>query len=249
MNSVSYKFGRTERQFNPRIPHYSSLVAGKRLPTIPVAWDWAAQADMPADLDAMRNDALGNCTCAAIYHARQVWTANMGTMITEPDIDVELLYHHACGWNPSQSGEGPGGNVQSVLTFLLRIGAPTGSFGASAERISACGIAYIGFHAPAVLRPPNLRPPAVWQVDSSDHKIIGGHAAILVGYNAHFAKIISWGRYYKMTWQFFSTYVDEVYAMADEGWFSTKEQAQVMGVSLRDLEWQMQGLCSQGTLK
>jgi hypothetical protein len=214
---------------------------------------------MPANLGMMCNDTLDDCTCAAIYHARQVWTANIGTMITEPDTDVELLYQYACGWNPKEPGEGPGGNEQDVLTFLLKIGAPAGSFGASTNKISAfvevdprniedvkrtiyaCGVAYIGFNVPASLQLMNP-PPKVWQVDPGNSRIVGGHAVVLVGYDAKFAKVISWGRYYKMTWQFFLTYVDEVYAIADDAWFTTTDNAQPLGISLPELELQMKWL-------
>ena len=46
--------------------------------------------------------------------------------MTEPDKDVEDLYILACGYNPKVPGEGPGGNEQHVLTYILRQGAPAG---------------------------------------------------------------------------------------------------------------------------
>ncbi len=215
---------------------------------------------MPASLGMMRNDILDDSTCAAIYHARQVWTANLGSMVTEPDTDVELLYHHACGWDPREPGEGPGGSEQAVLTFLLRVGAPTGSFGASVDKISAfvevdprniedvkrtiysCGVAYIGFRVPANLQPPNQPPPTVWDIDPANSRIIGGHAVVLVGYDSKYAKVISWGGYYKMTWEFFAAYVDEVYAIADASWFSASDHAEPFGISLPELKSQMKCL-------
>src|SRR5579862_7669629 len=96
----SYKLGRTARGHDPRIPHFSALAAGKVLPPIPPAHDWST--GMPSDLGMMMNDTLGDCTCAAVYHARQVWTANTGGIVTEPDSDVEMLYEKACGYKPAQ---------------------------------------------------------------------------------------------------------------------------------------------------
>ena len=49
-------------------------------------------------------------------------------------------------------------------------------------------------------------------------QIVGGHAVVLPGYDADGAIVISWGQLYKMTWQFFSTYVDEVYNISDAAW-------------------------------
>ena len=71
----------------------------------------------------MGNDTLGDCTCAAFYHAIQVWSFNSEKKIeTEPDVDVVDLYEQACGYNPKQGGEGPGGNEQHVLTYILKTG-------------------------------------------------------------------------------------------------------------------------------
>ncbi len=82
------------------------LAAKPTLPPPPAAVDYTK--GMPTDLGMMLNDSLGDCTCAAYYHARQVWTFNTGKMVTEPDGDVEDLYVKACGYDPRKGGEGPG---------------------------------------------------------------------------------------------------------------------------------------------
>ncbi len=215
---------------------------------------------MPANLGMMLNDTLGDCTCAAVYHAIQVWTANTGTMVTQPDGDVQLLYEKACGYKPSQGGEGPGGNEQLVLKYLLNKGAPTGPTGATPDKISAyvevdprntddvkrtilyCGVAYIGFNVPANIMPSDGPPPAVWTVDPTNTKSLGGHAVVLVGYDDTTAKLISWGQYYNMTWDFFAKYVDECYAIADHNWFTATSGMNPLGISLATLESQMQAL-------
>jgi len=180
-------------------------------------------------------------------------------MVTEPDPDVEELYVLACGYNPKAGGEGPGGNEQHVLTYILRSGAPAGPGAKSRLKIAAfvevdprnlddvkraisdCGVAYIGFNVPAFLMPPNSPPPAVWAVQSSNTKIVGGHAVVLAGYNAEGARVISWGQYYTMTWGFFAQYVDEVYAIADPTWVQ-KTGKTPGGFTLAQLEAQMSAL-------
>ena len=89
--------------------------------------------------------------------------------------------------------------------------------------------------------PPGLPPPAVWKVDPAHNQIIGGHAVVLAGYDANGAKVISWGQYYTMTWEFFSTYVDESYAIADDTWVNAKGTTPG-GLTLDELETQMQAL-------
>jgi hypothetical protein len=255
-----FRLGRTPRTFDPRVPHMSALTAGMTLSPPPPSVDYTA--GMPADLGMMLNDTLGDCTCAAVYHAEQVWTSNANPpMVTEPDSDVLLLYEKACGYKPAQGGEGPGGNEQHVLTYLLRSGAPAGAGGRSHLKIAAfvevdprntddvkraifhCGLAYIGFNVPAFLMPPPPdAPPAVWDVQpAADNSSVGGHAVILAGYDAAGARVISWGRYYTMTWAFFGQFVDEVYAIADAEWVSAKGTTPA-GLSLQELEQQMSAL-------
>ena len=252
------KFGRLHRTYDPRIPHLSALLAGQVPPPPPPSIDWTK--GMPANLGMMLNDTLGDCTCAAVYHAIQVWTYNANKkMVTWPDADVEKLYIQACGYNPRVPGEGPGGNEQSVLTYLLKTGAPTGANGQTRHTITAflevdprntddvkrtiaeCGLAYIGFNVPESVQPPGEPPPAVWQYIPDQSKSIGGHAVVLAGYDSQGARVISWGQYYTMTWEFFAHFVDEVYAIADAEWIEAKGKTPG-GLTLDQLEAQMKAL-------
>jgi hypothetical protein len=252
------KLGRLHRTYDPRIPHMSAITAGQTLPPPPPSADYTK--NMPANLGMMLNDTLGDCTCAAVYHAIQVWTFNaQQQMDTEPDSDVRQLYIQACGYNPRVPGEGPGGNEQHVLTFLLKKGAPTGPQGQSRHKIAAfvevdprnhddvkrtisdCGVAYIGFNVPQFIMPPNEPPLRVWDVQTGNDNIVGGHAVVLAGYDANGARVISWGDYYTMTWAFFAKFVDEVYAIADNTWID-KTGKTPGGLTLAELETQMQAL-------
>jgi hypothetical protein len=256
----TFRLGRTARSFDPRVPHMSALMAGKQLPAPPASVDYTK--GMPQDLGMMLNDTLGDCTCAAVYHAIQVWTFNASKgakMETEPDGDVKKLYELACGYNPNTPGEGPGGNEQHVLKYLLQRGAPTGAGGNTSNKISAfvevdprntddvkraindCGVAYIGFSVPASIMPQGQEPPKVWKVDPSNTQIVGGHAVVLPGYSAEGVRVISWGSYYTMAWDFFAKYVDEVYAIADQTWIAAKGTTPG-GLTLPQLEAQMQAL-------
>src|SRR5215469_15757722 len=254
----TFKLGRLHRTYDSRVPHLSALIAGQPLSPPPPAVDYTK--GMPANLGMMLNDTLGDCTCAAVYHALQVWSFNAnGQMDTEPDTDVEKLYVLACGYNPRVPGEGPGGNEQHVLTYLLQSGAPIGPSGAGRHKISAfvevdprnlddvkrtineCGLAYIGFNVPQSLMPHGQPPPAVWEYDPKHASSVGGHAVILAGYDGNGARVISWGQYYTMTWEFFAHFVDEVYAIADGDWITAKGTTPG-GFTLDQLEAQMQAL-------
>jgi hypothetical protein len=221
---------------------------------------------MPADLGVMLNDKLLNCTCAAFYHALQVWSFNAGgrsaaDMLTASDTTVAQLYTSACGYDPRKPGEGPGGKGQHVLKYLLNHGAPIGQRRRNKilgyieidprqvddvkRAINDCGLVYVGFHVPDYLAPQNRPLPKVWDFVPSKRRIIGGHAVVLPGYEEQTLDVISWGRFYKMTWSFFSKYVDEVYAIADPAWIAATGKTPG-GLSLTELETQMQALREQG---
>lgn len=257
--TTSFKLGRLPRSHDPRIPMLHTLMAGKALEPVVPAADYTK--GMPQNLGMMKNDTLGDCTCAAFYHALQVWSFNaLGKIDTEPDLDVEKLYEQACGYKPQQGGEGPGGNEQHVLTYILKNGAPCGPNGQQRQKIAAfveidvknidnikrtiydCAVCYIGFEVPQFVMPPDAEPLAVWDLDpKGNNTIIGGHAVILAGYDANGARVVSWGKYYTMTWAFFEKFVDEAYAIADSGWI-TKTNKTPGGLTLQQLEQAMQAL-------
>jgi hypothetical protein len=235
------------------------LLAGKKLAPILSSVHYAS--GMPTDFGMMLNDNLSCCTCAAYYHARQVWTFNSTkTEDTLPDGEVLALYEAACGYRPDQPITDEGGVEQDVLTYLLNSGAPLA--GGQVDKILAfvevdprnvgdvkrtifdCGVAYIGFNVPESIVPPKGDTPAVWVVDPQHSANQGGHAVVLCGYDGDGADVISWGRQYKMTWEFFRTFTDEVYAIADRSWVEASGSCPA-GLSLHDLEMQMQAFRAQ----
>jgi hypothetical protein len=255
MRKCNYKFGRKRRTFNSRIPHYSALLNIRRGALLPVPDQVDYTKGMPVDFGMMANDRLGICTCAAYYHARQVWTFNaQGVEITEPDRDVIKLYEEACHYNPLLFWTDAGGVEQDVLQYLLDKGAPIGD-GSTRVKILAfaevdfrniddvkrtifeCGVAYIGFAVPSNLDPES----SVWDYDPSATLTNEGHAVVLVGFEAGMFKLISWGRLYQMTEAFFSQYVDECYAIADPAFIESAGLTPA-GLTLQELEEQMQAM-------
>lgn len=251
---AAHRFGRSPRAFNPRVPHLSALTSGISLPDPPTAVDYAA--GMGNQFGMMKNDSLGDCTCAAYYHARQVWSfRTSGSAKTEPDDNVEELYIEACGYDPTVPGEGPGGHEQAVLTFLLNYGAPIGPDGSKRDRILAfvevdsrnikdmkrtiydCGVAYIGFPVPEDVAFDN----PVWDYNPATPMTNDGHAVVLAGYDTEGAIVISWGRKYLMTWSFVENIVDEAYGIADSTWIEATGKTPA-GMTLAQLEAQMHAL-------
>lgn len=238
------KFGRLPRKHDERVPKFSTMIADKQLPPPPLAVDWSV--GMPKDFGMMLNDRLGDCTCAAVYHAVQVWSYNSTKAeITEPDADVLMLYERACGYDPSNPSTDQGGVEQDVLTYLINHGYP---FNNGTEQLSAfveidvtklddikrtifdCGVCYIGFNVPDTLNSDGN----AWHTTTSDN-IVGGHAVVIVGYDQDGLICISWGQRYRMTWGFFAKYCDEAYALIDPEWV-TAVGTTPGGLSLVELE-------------
>jgi hypothetical protein len=251
------KLGRQPRSYNPRIPFMSALIRKATPMVLPPSVDYAGK--MPDSLGMMLNDQLGDCTCAAYYHAIQVWSFNAsGVLVTEPDQDVLDLYEGACGYVPNNPSTDQGGNEQTVLTYLMNQGAPTGMQAQTRHKLRAfvevdvrnlddvkrsiyeCGVTYIGFNVPASIMPQGGTPPSVWDV-GGDSTIIGGHAIVLTGYNDQGFNLISWGMKYIMTYAFFSQFTDESYALCDIDWFQGTGKS-LLGMTVPELEQQMQAL-------
>lgn len=215
-------------------------------------------AGMPDDLGQMLNDRLGNCTCAAFYHARQVWTFEAGGgMTTDLDSDVLALYESACGYNPADPTTDQGGNEQDVLNYLLNTGAQIRgipgidkiaayveidqkNFDAIKRTIYECGVAYIGVNLPQSVMDNAGDNSIPWDV-GGDTSIAGGHAVILVGYDKNTFTCISWGRRYTLTKAFLATYLEEIYGIIDKSWIMATGKTP-FGMTLADLETAMESL-------
>lgn len=251
------KFGRKPRGFDTRIPQMAALRAGQTLPPLPTVVNYAS--NMPADLGMMLNDALGDCTCAAVGHAIQVWTANAAgesKMLTPPDNDILALYEIAGGYVPGNPNTDQGAMIQTVLTDWLNDPVDGNELAAFVEinqrdtdeirrSIWECGVADIGFEVPSYMP---TSPGSIWDVNQhADQSIIGGHSVDLVGYDrgAGTFTVISWGARYTMTEAFLNKFCDEAYALANQAWVETTGQTPA-GLTIAELEALMQSMIWNG---
>lgn len=243
--ALKNKLGRLPRKFSPRVMHLSAILGAIDLTPPPATVDWTKGI---TSWRMMLNDTLGDCTCAAAFHARQVWTANGNSEDTQPDAEVQKLYEAACGYVPGDASTDQGGNEQTVLSYLMKTGYPLASgsdkllafFEVDPRNtddikrvINECGVCYIGFDVPDNI---DENPGSTWAVSDSA-SIEGGHAVVLVGYDADTVSLISWGSIYKMTWDFFLKYTDEAYALIDPTWVACGKTP--LGLTVEQLEAMM----------
>ncbi len=249
------KLGRLPRRHDPRVPHLSSYLAGRRLLIAPPPLSVDYITPLGGSFGMMDNDTLGDCTCAAIGHARQIWTGNANPpMQTDADQQIVALYASACGYVPGNPNTDQGGDEQSVLTYMLNNGlrladGTTDKILGFVEVDAAnmmdikgtmadCGVCYIGFNVPDYAM---QTVGQIWDVRSGTPNIIGGHAVILAAYDSVGPTCITWGVPQKMTWAFFANFTDEAYALADQDWISATGKTPG-GMSLTDMESAMQAL-------
>jgi hypothetical protein len=187
---------------------------------------------MPDALSVMLNDSLGDCTCAGLGHAIQVFTANNGNMITVPDAAVLKAYKDFCGYNGTPSTDN-GGVETDVLKGACSEGIGGYKFDAFVSLqpendnhikwgVDLCGVVYIGLNLPL-----SAQGQSVWEVDLSQGAASrpgswGGHCVIVASFDADGITCITWGIKVKMTWRFWFTYCDESYAILAQSLWAPK---------------------------
>jgi hypothetical protein len=246
MAPINLRFGAQPSRFDPSFPRFSKWKVGQPAPPpIPKTIDYTPPE--PANLGMMLNNKIGDCTCAAFYHARQVWSFHSsGNVITDPDNNVLQLYTSVSGYDPKApldaQGNNPtdvGADEQTVVKYLYSTGAKTGPDGSGLDKIRAfakvdpkehddvkrtivdCGIAYIAFVIPSSWESTtNLQPAPIWDTkEYGTSKSNDTHAVILTGYDNDGFKLISWGKRFRMTTKFYQAFVSEAYAITDDLWF------------------------------
>ena len=212
------------------------------LPAPPDAYDWSAK--VPA-WGMMANDRWGDCTCAAVAHQVMSWNADCGKIITFSDAETLALYSAITGFDPATGLNDNGANELDVLNYWRKTGFNGHMLGAYASLESSVlhakqaiwlfGGAYLGIAMPTVWQGASswTLPEGPMQGNNAPGSW-GGHAVILVGYDATYAYVVTWGQIMKMTWDAYRFYVDEAYALFSND-FVTGDKPAPNGFCMSDL--------------
>lgn len=194
----------------------------------------AKGAIMPAWSMAL-NDRLGDCTCAAMAHIVEWWTAlAQKSEINVADNDVLSAYETVSGYDPATGNNDNGAVEIDVLNYWRNTGIAGHTLTAwasidvrSMERIKQAnwlfGAVYAGVALPAAAQdfngtwdiPEGQNPVGNWQPGSW-----GGHAVPIISYDSGGAWIVTWGKRVYVTWRFLATYFDEAYAPLSMDWIA-----------------------------
>ena len=246
------KLGRLPRAYDQRVPHLSSLMAGRRGLLLPPPPAVDRMSRMPAKWGMMGNDRLGDCTCAALGHAVQLTSFVTGREITPPDAAVLQLYEAACGYSAADPSSDQGGNEQQVLSYVHQHGIPDGAGKHDAVRayveidprslddmrraIDEAGFIYVGADIPETWTSSNT-----WSAPGPDEQIAGGHAFIVGGYDQEAFYGVSWGEVVTISPAAVTACFEEVYAVLLASWFD-KSGATLAGLTAAQLQQAMEGL-------
>lgn len=191
------------------------------LPPAPTLVDWTKGRTA---WGMLLNDQLGDCTIAGALHAIEAWCLNTGTPVAFTDQDALNYYESFDGYSPADSSTDQGGILLDVLNNWKSKGINGHGIQAYAsvspanvdevrQAMALFGPLYTGMNFPN-----SAMGASEWTV-TPDTSIDGGHCVVLVSYNTVGPVAISWGALYQMTWEFFSAYFDELYAVISPDWF------------------------------
>jgi hypothetical protein len=206
--------------------------AGPELPAPPETVDWTASVQ---SWGMMRNDSVGDCTCASAGHLIMSWSANAaGTVVIPTDDEVLAAYSAITGYDPA-SGMNDNGAVEvDVLNYWRRTGIAGNQITAFVsvdpqngqhvrQAIQLFGGIYLGIDMPrsAERQTDDGEPWDLTALPFLD-PIVGGHAVPALGYDAQYLKVITWGKVQLMSWAFLDRYCEEAYCLLDTAWLSTR---------------------------
>lgn len=228
MSGFPYKLGRKAIKTDTRTLRLARYFTAD-LPPAPPSVDWSKGI---AGWGMLDNDTLGDCTCAGVGHAVQVWSANASTEANVTDAEVLDIYERWCGYNPSDPSTDQGGVELDILTDWKNQGfAGHSILGYAAvittntnevkQAINLFGGSYTG-----VSLPLSAQGQGIWDVVPDDGSgdtaggSWGGHCVYIVSYDADGLTCITWGALQKMTWAFWNAYFDEAYGILSPDWLA-----------------------------
>jgi hypothetical protein len=181
----------------------------------------------------MLNDTLGDCTIAGVGHAIQVWTAEIGGIVTVPDPIIESYYEKWDGYVPGNPNTDTGGVELDVLndwkkqgfdghTLLGYADPKVANLTEIRQSIALFAGVYIGLALPLTALTQD-----VWDVVSdggayAEKGSWGGHCVFVPQYDAKTLTCITWGQLKTMTVAFFAEYCDEAHTLLGKNWLDAK---------------------------
>jgi hypothetical protein len=201
-------------------------------PSLPPAPEAALWIESMVDWQVLANDKFGTCVPAGALHLAQNWVSYAGGRFMPTDEDAVEAYHRL---NPGWSGTQDKTDTGACMLAALKLWRKEGLAGDRISAFMACdrtdreqvkqaiallGGAYIGLDLPR-----SCRDQDIWSVPEGGatgdgaRGSLGGHCVPVLAYSPRTLTCLTWGQLVLLTWDFFTTYCDEAYAVLSPGWF------------------------------
>ncbi len=244
INHSTMKLGKHPARHDPRTLQLAGYL-DSALPAPPARVDFAGKV---ANWPMMKNDTVGDCTCAAAGHMIEQWTTYTGAPRVLDDTTIIAAYSAITGYQPGNPSTDHGANELDVLKFWRKKGIggdkiagfvalEPGNHHHIKDAVNIFGNCYIG-----VALPLSAQGQTAWSVPPGGATGTGapgswgGHAVPVVGYDDRFLSVVTWGKLLQMTWQFWDTYCDEAYAVLSRDWIDKAKGATPSGFNWKQLE-------------
>ena len=205
-----------------------TLFLANYLHTSAIAYPAVKAWERPIDYLMLANDQIGCCTISGFYHLRMNMqaVANAGTPLVVTDQEVISDYSAITGYNPNDPSTDNGANCIDVLNWYRQKGTIAGYVALDQGNIEQIKIgtflfggAYIGFNVPqSMVDQLNNGQDPDWSYSPSDKASGEGHCVTPVGYGRDGLAVISWGKVYRTSWDFWNAWVDEAYSIVSKDW-------------------------------
>jgi hypothetical protein len=217
---ASYRFGKHPPKVDYRTLRFNSYLTAAAAPP-PPSWNVLTSvyaklktSDPTALFPMDGNDALGDCTIAAVAHAITTYSGLLGSKKIMPKQAVVKLYMHLTG------GVDSGMNELDVLNYWRKTAISGEKILAFVridpknhthveQAIQLFGGVYLGFQVQKnCLQEFDAHQPWTPGPLTND-----GHAVYAVGYDQTGVTVLTWGNTQQATWAWWDECVDEAYAI------------------------------------
>jgi len=224
MAQKQYHLGKKPAVYDSRTLRFGAYL-GAGLPRPPDTVDWGKNVKTwPMYL----NDKYGDCTCAAVGHMIENWTAAVGKESSPSDARILKFYEHFTTPGPEN-----GCDMLSVLKYWRTTGLGGDKILAFAQleprnvtevrdAVAIFGGCYIGIELPKFALAASDLSTVPWvvppqgPVGDAAPDPNGGHCIPAVAYDDRNLYVVTWGAIKSMSWQFYIDYADEAYAVLSD---------------------------------
>jgi hypothetical protein len=219
------KLGKRGVRLDPRTLRIADYLDHTRLPSPPRSTD---RRKSNPGLQMWLNNSLGDCTCAAMANAQEVWAALTTAPVTLTDADVLAAYETVGGYIPGEPSTDRGADEISVLNYWRQTGLgghKIAAYAAVDEHDTRTVLAsrwlfdglYGGYQMPSAAM-AQYQAGAPWTLGNSYGQdtapgSLGGHAMFEIDYDAEYVYLATWGGIQPASHNWIHVYRDELYAV------------------------------------